>query len=143
MSVRLPATFKGKRDFLGPYLRQRAHFLCAHFSSIWASILQIFCPLVCLGYKGHKCIINRKVYFSAAFKREVRFIWWMHLFCKYLSCLYGGSTTKYINVKNFKMRWKVSWSFFFDFLFPVSSFQISNIISMSYATYGCVILVFK
>ena len=52
LSVCLTVRFKGKRDFLGPYIRQSPHFFFAHSSCIWAFILQIFCPSVCRsGYK--------------------------------------------------------------------------------------------
>ncbi len=51
MSVR----FREKHDFLRPYIRWRLHFLYAHSSCIWASILQIFCPSACRpGYKRQK-----------------------------------------------------------------------------------------
>ncbi len=47
--------FRGKRDFLGPYIRQSSHFLCAHFSCIIACIQQILYPSVCRsGYKRQK-----------------------------------------------------------------------------------------
>ncbi len=50
--VCLSVRFRGKRDFLGPYIRSSCHFLCALSSCSWASILQIFCPSVCRsGYK--------------------------------------------------------------------------------------------
>ncbi len=55
MYVCLSVRFRGKRDFLGPYLRYRSNFLCADSPQEWASILQIFCPLVCWSvYKRQK-----------------------------------------------------------------------------------------
>ncbi len=45
--VCLYVRFRGKRDFLGHYIRKSSHFLCAHSSCMLASILQIFCPSVC------------------------------------------------------------------------------------------------
>ena len=55
MYVCLSVRFRRKRDFLGPYIRQSSHFLCAHSSCIRASILQIFCLSFCRsGYKRQK-----------------------------------------------------------------------------------------
>ncbi len=59
-SVRMSAIFRGKRDFLGFYLRLRSHFFYAHSSytymSIYSKNIKSVGLSVCRsGYKKHKC----------------------------------------------------------------------------------------